>query len=101
MNLQQKESAVAELVGKLRGANALYLTDFTGLLLKRLTHLRTRTRREGAEYLVVKNTLAERALEAIALPDISEFFRGPTGLVIATNDPVAPARVLAEFARDN
>ena len=101
MNLQQKESAVAELVEKLRTANALYLTDFTGLTVKRLTDLRARIRREGAEYLVVKNTLAERALEGIALPDISEFFRGPTGLVIATRDPVAPARVLAEFARDN
>ncbi len=101
MNLEQKEAAVAELVEKLRSASALYLTDFTGLSVKRMTDLRARIRREGAQYLVVKNTLAERALDGIDLPDIGEFFRGPTGLVITSSDPVAPARVLSEFAKDN
>ncbi len=101
MNLQQKQEAVAELAEKLRSAKALYLTDFSGLSVKRITDLRARIRGEGAEYLVVKNTLAERALDGMDLPDIGEFFRGPTGLIIATGDAVSPARVLAEFAREN
>jgi large subunit ribosomal protein L10 len=66
-----------------------------------MTALRARIRREGAEYVVVKNTLAERALSGLELPDIAQFFRGPTGLVIVTRDPVAPARVLADFAKEN
>jgi large subunit ribosomal protein L10 len=101
MNLEQKQGVVTELAEKLRSANGVYLTDFQGLTVKRMTVLRARIRKEGAEYLVVKNTLAERALAGLDLPDIASFFRGPTGLVITVSDPVAAARVIAEFAREN
>lgn len=102
MNLQQKQDAVVGLAEKLGKANAFYLTDFSGLTVKRVTELRARLRREGGEYLVVKNTLAERALAGLQdMPDIAEFFRGPTGLVIAPGDPVAPIKVLADFAKEH
>jgi large subunit ribosomal protein L10 len=101
MNLQQKQQAVEQLAEKLGTASAFYLTDFVGLTVKRMTDLRARLRREGGEYLVVKNTLAERALEGLDVPGIAEFFRGPTGLVIAPGDPVAPIKALADFAREN
>jgi large subunit ribosomal protein L10 len=101
MNLQQKQEAVERLAEKLGKASAFYLTDFVGLSVKRITDLRARLRREGGEYLVVKNTLAERALEGLDVPGIAEFFRGPTGLVIAPDDPVAPIRALADFAREH
>ena len=101
MNLQQKQEAVEALAVKLGRARAFYLTDFVGLPVKRMTDLRARIRREGGEYLVVKNTLAERALAGLDVPGIVEFFRGPTGLVIAVDDPVAPIKALTEFAREN
>lgn len=101
MNLQQKKDAVAVLSEKLGKANAFYLTDFVGLPVKRMTDLRARLRREGGEYLVVKNTLAERALEGLDLAGIAEYFRGPTGLVIAPGDPIAPIKALADFAKEN
>ncbi len=101
MNTEQKQALVAELTEKLRHANAVYLTDFVGLNVKAMTALRATVRREGGEYLVVKNTLAERALDGLEMPDVAEFFRGPTGLVIAPTDPVAPARALSDFARDH
>jgi large subunit ribosomal protein L10 len=102
MNLEQKQSVVTELTEKLRSANGVYLTDFQGLTVKRITALRSRIRKEGAEYLVVKTTLAERALADLDLPqEIVTFFRGPTGLVITTNDPVGAARVIADFAKEN
>lgn len=101
MNLEKKTALVAELSDKLKGARAVYLTDFVGLNVKAMTQLRAKLRGEGIEYRVVKNTLAERALEGLDLPDIAEYFRGPTGLVIATDDPVAPARVLSDFAREH
>lgn len=101
MKLEEKEAVVTELTEKLRGANALYLTDFTGLNVKSITDLRRRLRNAGVEYLVVKNTLAERALEGAALPDIAAFFKGPTAVVITRNDPVAPAKVLADFAKEH
>ena len=101
MNLAQKQSTVESLAEKLRRANGLYLTDFTGLNVKRITELRARLRKAGIEYLVVKNTLAERALEGLDLPDIGEFFIGPTALVIGRDDPIEAARVLATFAKEN
>jgi large subunit ribosomal protein L10 len=101
MKIQEKQAIVDELSAKLLGANAFYLTDFTGLNVKSITDLRRRLRNAGVEYLVVKNTLAERALAGSDLPDIAEFFKGPTAVVIAGGDPVASAKVLADFAKEH
>ena len=89
---------VAELTGKLKGASAVYYTDFTGLNVKRMTELRRRFRKAGVEYVVIKNTLALRAVNDSGLT--GERLRGPTGVVVGT-DPVAAAKVLSDFAREN
>ncbi|MDR0787761.1 MAG: 50S ribosomal protein L10 [Gemmatimonadota bacterium] len=99
MNREGKQVTVDELHEKLSTAAAFYLTDFTGMSVKQMTQFRTRLRGQGVEYVVVKNTLAQRALADLDLPDIGEFFTGPTGLVIG-RDPVAAAKVLADFARE-
>jgi large subunit ribosomal protein L10 len=101
MNVQQKQEVVDALAARLKDASAFYLTDFTGLNVKRLTALRARLRKEGLQYVVVKNTLAERVLADMDLTEIAEFFKGPTGLVIGPDDPVTAARVLSEFAKEN
>lgn len=101
MKVQEKQAVVEELSRKLSGAHAFYLTDFTGLNVKSLTDLRRRLREAGLEYLVVKNTLAERAISGDDFPDIARFFKGPTALVIGQDDPVTPAKVLADFAREH
>ncbi len=101
MKVQGKQAVVDRLAGKLKDARAFYLTDFTGLNVKSMTELRARLRRAGVEYVVVKNTLAERALSGMDLPDIGRFFVGPTGLVIGREDAVTAAKVLEEFAREH
>jgi len=98
MNRTEKQQLVSELTEKIKGAKALYYTDFTGLNVKRMTELRRRLRRAGVEYVVIKNTLALRAVNESGL--VGERLRGPTGLVVAT-DPVAGAKVLADFAKEN
>jgi len=98
MKRSEKQQLVSELAQKLRGANALYFTDFTGLNVKRMTELRRRLRKSGVEYVVIKNTLALRAVNESGL--VSERLRGPTGLVLA-RDPVTAAKVLADFAKEN
>jgi large subunit ribosomal protein L10 len=98
MKKSEKEQLVSELAQKLRGANALYFTDFTGLNVKRMTDLRRRLRKSGVEYVVIKNTLALRAVNESGL--VSERLKGPTGLVLS-RDPVAAAKVLADFAKEN
>jgi large subunit ribosomal protein L10 len=98
MKKSEKEQLVSELAQKLRGAHALYFTDFTGLNVKRMTDLRRRLRKSGIEYVVIKNTLALRAVNESGL--VSERLRGPTGLVLA-RDPVTAARLLSDFAKEN
>lgn len=100
MRKDQKSAVVEELQQKLSEANSFYLTDFTGMNVKQMTEFRSRLRREGVEYMVVKNTLAQRALSELELPDIARFFTGPTGVVISREDAVAAAKVLTEFARE-
>ena len=99
--IERKQAVVDELADKLGSAKAFYLTDFTGLDVKRMTALRAKMRAEGVEYMVVKNTLALRALEGLELPEVGEFFKGPTGLVIGGEDAVVAAKVLSDFAKEN
>ena len=98
MKRAEKERLVAELKAKLDGANALYYTDFTGLNVKRMTDLRRRLRKANVEYVVIKNTLALRAVNESGL--VGTRLKGPTGLVVA-KDAVAAAKVLADFAKEN
>jgi large subunit ribosomal protein L10 len=98
MNRTEKQQLVDELRQKITGAQALYYTDFTGLNVKRMTELRRRLRKAGVEYVVIKNTLALRAINESGL--VGPRLRGPTGVVV-TNDPVAAAKLLTDFAREN
>src|SRR5665811_424519 len=97
MKRTEKEQLVAELKDKLKSAQSLYYTDFTGLNVKRMTELRRRLKRAGIDYVVIKNTLALRAVNESGL--VGERLRGPTGLVVG-KDPVTAARLLAEFAKE-
>jgi large subunit ribosomal protein L10 len=97
MNRTEKQQLVDELSEKIKGAKALYYTDFTGLNVKRMTELRRRLKKAGVEYVVIKNTLALRAVNESGL--VGERLRGPTGIVVAT-DPVAGAKVLSDFAKE-
>lgn len=98
MKRSDKEQLVSELTTKIKGAQALYYTDFTGLNVKRMTELRRRLRKANVEYVVIKNTLALRAVNESGL--VGERLRGPTGLVVA-KDPVAAAKLLTDFAKEN
>ena len=98
MKRTDKEQLVVELKEKIEGAKALYYTDFTGLNVKRMTELRRRLKKANVEYVVIKNTLALRAVNESGL--VGERLKGPTGLVMA-KDPVEAAKILTEFAKTN
>jgi large subunit ribosomal protein L10 len=98
MNRTEKQQLVIELKNKITGAKALYYTDFTGLNVKRMTELRRRLRKAGVEYVVIKNTLALRAINESGLTGVR--LRGPTGVVVS-KDPVAAAKLLTDFAKEN
>lgn len=98
MKRTEKEQLVSELKDKIQSATALYYTDFTGLNVKRMTQLRRELRKANVEYVVIKNTLALRAVNESGL--VGERLRGPTGLVVA-NDAVGAAKIITDFAKAN
>ena len=101
MNIEQKKRITQEIAADLGEAVTIYLTDFTGLDVGQMGELRARLKESGADFRVVKNTLALRALEDLELPDIAEHFTGPTGLVLAGEDPATPAKVVRDFAKEH
>jgi len=98
MKRSEKEQLVVELRDKISGAAALYYTDFTGLNVKRMTDLRRKLRAAGVEYVVIKNTLALRAVAESGL--VSTKLKGPTGIVVG-KDALLAAKVLTDFAKAN
>jgi large subunit ribosomal protein L10 len=96
---QEMVTTLAEQVGK---SQTIYVTDFTGLNVAHITDLRRRLRAVGVEYVVVKNTLAKRALTESQRQQggLEEHLAGPTALVLAGADPVSAAKVLTDFARE-
>ncbi|MDQ8175213.1 MAG: 50S ribosomal protein L10, partial [Gemmatimonadota bacterium] len=98
MKRSDKEQLVADLKAKLSGADGVFYTDFTGLNVKRMTELRRRFKKAGVEYVVIKNTLALRAVNEAGLT--GQKLRGPTGVVV-TKDPITAAKLLSDFAKEN
>jgi large subunit ribosomal protein L10 len=99
MSKTERQSAVEALTAQLKASPNVYVTDFSGLNVLRMTELRRRMREAGVTYVVVKNTLARRALAASEIPSLDKHLTGPTGLVLST-DALAAAKVITEFARE-
>ncbi|HXD23727.1 MAG TPA: 50S ribosomal protein L10 [Gemmatimonadaceae bacterium] len=98
MKRPEKEELVRGLKKKMEGADALYYTDFTGLTVKNMTALRRSFRKAGVEYVVIKNSLALRAVNESGL--LAPKLKGPTGVVIA-KDAIIAAKTLTDFAKKN
>jgi large subunit ribosomal protein L10 len=97
MPTARKEAAVAELTEKLASAKSLFFTDYQGLTVAEITKLRGELRKDGNSYSVVKNTLFRIAAGDLA-SQVESFLAGPTGVVFAGADPVAPAKALKTFS---
>ncbi len=100
MNKTERQDTVQSLTEQFRASPNIYVTDFSGLNVLRMTEFRRRLRAAGVSYIVVKNTLAQRALAANSVSLLDDHLAGPTGLVLAGRDPVAAAKVLTEFAKE-
>lgn len=101
MPTARKEAAVQELRNRLAESTNLFLTDFQGLTVEEITKLRRELRKDGSTYAVVKNTLFKIAAGEELSKQLDEFLAGPTGIVFAVGDPVAPAKAIKHFADDS
>lgn len=97
---EEKERLVAELHEKFKEVRAVILTDFTGLDVAQVSRLRRQLQERGMEYRVVKNTLLRRASQKTALEALAEHFVGPNAVVLSYEDPVLPAKILVDFAKE-
>jgi large subunit ribosomal protein L10 len=98
---EQRSEKIEELKKLFQDAQGGVLTDFRGLSVGKITDLRRKFREKGVSYLVVKNTLTKIAVRGTVLEGLARFLEEPTGVAIASEDPIAPARVATEFAKDN
>ncbi|MEA1969600.1 MAG: 50S ribosomal protein L10 [Thermodesulfobacteriota bacterium] len=101
MNLSTKKELVEKLRSRLVESEISILVDYKGLDVEAMTQLRSELRKEGVELEVVKNTLLSIAAEGTDCALIKDSFLGPNAIVTSGDDPVAPARVLAGFAKEN
>lgn len=97
--LQQKVQSVTDLAEKLGKAQTIVLADYRGLTVAQDTELRTALRNGNVEYKVVKNTLTRRALEQNGVDGLDEYLNGPTAIAFCDSDVIAPAKILAEYAK--
>ena len=100
LSLEQKQATVSEVSAQLAGAQAVIVAEYRGLNVERVTQLRAKARKSGLYLRVLKNTLARRAVQGTPFEKLTEKMIGPLIYGIA-QDPVAIAKVLSEFAKDN
>lgn len=100
LNLEQKQAVVSEIAAQLAKAQAVIVAENRGLPVEAVTGLRAKARKSGLYLRVLKNTLARRAVKGTPFEKLAEQMTGPLMYGIA-QDPVAGAKVLADFAKDN
>lgn len=100
MNKQNKQQVVTEMHEKLAKAKAVFLADFRGMTVEKATTLRNDLRGAEVEYKVVKNTLLELASADTEAAVLAPQFKGPTAVALTYSDPVAAAKILAKYAKD-
>lgn len=96
--LNQKEQIVAEISDKFTKSGSSVVVEYRGLSVAEVTELRRSLRAEGVEYKVYKNTLSSRAAESAGFNELTETLVGPNAIAFG-EDAVAPARILAKFAK--
>ena len=98
MFLEQKQQIVEELVGKFQNSAAFVVVDYRGLTVEEVTELRKQLRESGTKMKVVKNTILRRAAVEAGIEGLEDVFAGPSAIVYSTDEVVAPAKIVAEFA---
>ena len=99
--LEAKKAQVAETVEILKAAQTGVLVDYRGLNVEEDTELRRKLREANVKYFVIKNTLLRLAAKEVGLDALDEALHGPTAIAVSSEDAVAPAKVIADFAKEN
>ena len=96
--LEQKKQVVADVAELLKNSQAGVVVNYQGITVDADTAMRKALREAGVKYMVLKNSLTGRACETVGLGDMKQYLNGMTAIAIGGEDPVAPAKVLKEYA---
>ena len=99
--LESKMAIVDQLSDRIGKATAVVFVDYKGITVAQDTELRNKFREAGVEYSVVKNTLTRLAANKVGYSEFDEVLNGTTSMATTTDDPIAPARIVSEFAKKN
>jgi len=99
--LEQKQAFVADLAEKIKGSVSGVLVDYKGITVEDDTKLRAELRKAGVEYTVIKNTLISKAFDQVGFESSKAVLNGMTALALSKDDAVAPAKILANYAKDH
>ena len=99
--IEAKKQQVDVIAEQLKNSVSTVIVDYRGLTVAEVTELRSQLREAGVEYKVYKNTMVRRAAEQAGIEGLDEFLTGPTAVATSTEDVVAPAKVIAGFAKEH
>ena len=96
--LAQKQAIVADLAEQLKNSPAGVVVNYQGITVDADTKMRKALREAGVKYTVMKNSMTGRACDEVGLGDMKQYLTGMTAIAISANDPIAPAKVLKQYA---
>ncbi len=99
--LEAKQAQVAETAELIKNTQTGILVDYRGLNVAEDTELRNKLREANVKYFVIKNKILKRAVEEAGIEGLDEVLHGPTAIAVSEDDAVAPAKVIADFAKSN
>ncbi|MGN7409583.1 MULTISPECIES: 50S ribosomal protein L10 [unclassified Sporosarcina] len=99
--LEAKQAVVTEIADKMKASASMVVVDYRGLNVAQVTELRKQLREAGVEFKVYKNSMARRAAETSGLEGLNEHLTGPNAIAFSTEDVIAPAKIINNFAKDN
>lgn len=98
--IAKKSAIVDDIEKKFQDSVSVVVVDYRGITVEEVTELRKELRAEGVEFRVIKNTYLKRAVDKVGYEGLDETFSGPTAVAFSSEDVVAPARILAKFAKN-
>jgi large subunit ribosomal protein L10 len=97
----ERTETIEQLTAKFSKACGIYLTDFTGIGVEKITKFRRTLRASGGRYIVVKNTLARKAFEKCGKEALVPYLKGPIGVAYTEKDGTIPAKIIKDFQKEN
>lgn len=97
--IAKKAQQVSEVAEQFKNATSVVVVDYLGITVEQATNLRTELRNAGVQFAVVKNSILSRAAKEAGLEGMDDIFKGPSAVAFSNDDVIAPAKILADFAK--